>query len=190
MLGRIFGTTMSKFLDPARELKRTCTAQIKGHRQALLFIAKSKTEGTLTGLVPQFIQAEMKAMGLDLAESREAHGNPVSEEHRGTEADGAMDVDEDAPSRRTSTESDDVVILPAEDEDKQPPTPDTDDGMPPEKMQIDTKEDLPSSRERDPLTAVEIDIDPSTWISAPPPSGDTSQSTPFDSKLVVDFVFW
>ncbi len=67
---------MSKVLDPARELKRMCTTQVKGHRQALLFIAKSKVEGNLNGSIPQFIQAEMKAMGLDLS--------------------GSMDVEEDS----------------------------------------------------------------------------------------------
>ena len=60
---------MSKVLDPARELKRMCTTQVKGHRQALLFIAKSKAEGNLIGSIPQFIQAEMKAMGLNLSGS-------------------------------------------------------------------------------------------------------------------------
>jgi len=69
VLGQIFGSTMSNLMGPARDLKRMCAVQVKGHRQALLFIAKSKTEGNLAGPIPQFIQAEMKAMGLDLVDS-------------------------------------------------------------------------------------------------------------------------
>lgn len=68
VLGRVFGTAMSRVIDPARELKKMCTSQTKGHRQALLFIAKSKSEGNLQGPIPQLIKTEMKAMGLDLCD--------------------------------------------------------------------------------------------------------------------------
>jgi len=103
---------MNKVIDPARALKRMCLTQMKGHRQALIYIAKAKSDGTLLRPIPQCILAEMEDMGLEIHErpvnGEGSHYNR-SKRNRSCGDDMQDGVEDDSCDRRGLADGDLVI---------------------------------------------------------------------------------
>ncbi|GMH40959.1 hypothetical protein BSKO_08863 [Bryopsis sp. KO-2023] len=61
-LGEIFGRSLSKILDPAKEITKTCVVQMRILTSTLIYMSDLRSKGLLLEPIPEFLTSVMKSL--------------------------------------------------------------------------------------------------------------------------------